>query len=97
MYLFLLSQEANTAPGAVVACIVVSRDDEMARHTHPDPSCAWMSYENCWGVTQFDHTLPVTDTIWCHPQQVQVEYLGEAADHLPPGVLLATQRQNQEM
>ena len=90
MYLFLLSQEVNTQPGAVVACLVAARDDEMARHIHPDPNMSWMSYENCWGRTMFDHTIPAEDSLWCHPHRVQVEYIGDAAEHLTPGVLMAT-------
>jgi hypothetical protein len=90
MYLYLLSQEANKNPGAVQACIVACRDDEMARYIHPDPKLAWMMYDNCWGQHMFDHTVPTHDSIWCHPHQVQVEFIGQAAEHLEPGVLMAT-------
>jgi hypothetical protein len=90
MYLFLLSQEVNKSPQGVKACLVVAQDDEFARHTHPDPAMTWMPYENCWGKTMFDHTMPCEDTIWVHPHNVQVEFMGEASDHLSPGVIMAT-------
>ncbi len=92
MHLFLLSQEANTRPGAVAGCIVVCRDEEMAPYMHPDSKCVWMPQDNCWGQSMFDHTVPIEDDLWCHPHQVQVEYVGEAAEHLEPGTLMAYRR-----
>ena len=92
MYLFLLSQEANQQPGSIVACIVVAPNMETAPYVHPDSSMLWMPYDNCWGKSMFDHAMPCEDTIWCHPHNVQVEFLGEASDHLDPGTLLATRR-----
>lgn len=91
MYLYLLTQESNKTPGCVVACIVVATDEEMARYIHPDTSITWMHYNNCWGKTMFDHTIPHEDTLWAHPYNVEVEFVGEASDHLQqPGVLMAT-------
>lgn len=88
MYLFLLYQDVLTEPGCIAACVVVSEHPDYANQMHPDPSKVWMSEQQCWGQYVCDHLVPADDGTWPAPDNVNVQFIGEAAEHLQPGPLL---------
>lgn len=92
MYLFLTWQDAVDHPGSVAACIVVARDPESACFMHPDPSIQWINELGCWGTLICDHLVPSDDQRWPSPDQVNAQFIGEAASHLQPGPILSQVR-----
>jgi hypothetical protein len=89
MHLFLLHQDQNRSPGMIEACVVVAPDDEYAQFMHPKyPDVRYDGYGNQWVRIAFDHPMPCGPEGWTSPHQVEVEYLGQAGNHLEPGVIL---------
>lgn len=74
--IYLISQDTNTNYDTYDSAIVCAASQEEARQIHPE------------GVHQiFPEKVGGT---WCQPSQVQVEYIGQAAYHIKPGVVLAS-------
>lgn len=75
MKLFRISQDANNGCDTYDSAIVAASDAEAARAIHPNGSDRWDGWSPSWA--------PSLD-------QVSVEYIGEAADNVPAGVVLAS-------
>ncbi len=76
MKLWLISQGVNNSYDTYDAAVVCAATEDEARHTCPGPG-AISSIGNLW-------------IGWCDPEYVRVEYLGEARDRMPAGVVLAS-------
>lgn len=85
MKLFLISQEH---PSSDTWCdaVVVAKDEVTARLTYPSDGVKWVEGE--WHLIKVNgSTTPWGYEDWAHPNDVKVEYLGEAAPHLKEGVI----------
>ena len=77
MKLYLLSTMSNDRPGAFSRAVVVAEDEGAASRMHPDGESAVS-------------TKPDLSSTWVSLDEVQVEYLGEAAPGAKAGVILAS-------
>lgn len=78
MKLYHLSQSVNNGYDTTSDIVVCAESEDEARNISPDGN--WRNQEN-WG-----------DWVsWAYtPDQVQVEYIGEAADHLKKGIICSS-------
>ncbi len=85
MRLFKISQTANTGYDTYDSAVICCGDDVQPQSFHPDGYCRWvnMQWEYASGG-RFYHSS------WVTPDQVIVEYLGEAGGNVPAGVVLAS-------
>lgn len=75
MKLFLISQTKNCGYDTHDSAVVVADDEAAARQINP-------SWGGGWGDTH---------STWCgKPEDVSVEYLGEARDGMPSNIVLAS-------
>ena len=79
MKLFLLSQKENTDWDTYDSLVVCAANEDEARKVHPEDRGDGSGW-----VIRYIHT-------WClTPEAVTVEYIGEAAPHVKPGVVLGS-------
>lgn len=87
MNIYLLSQSANTDYDTWDSCVVIAKDEEEARMTHPyyryfndDPND---EYNNWNGINKnYDG--------WCNAKYVSVELIGTAADGMERQVVCSS-------
>jgi hypothetical protein len=78
MKLYLLSQNQNTGYDTYSDLVVCAKDEEEARHIHPS-----QYKDNPWADYSY--------STWCMcPEDVDVEYIGEASEHLKKGIVCAS-------
>ncbi len=75
MKLYKLSQNENTGYDTYDSMVVCAKDADEARNIHP---------ENYWKQEGGIHG------VWCMPEKVKVEYIGEAASNVAAGVVCAS-------
>lgn len=80
MKLFKLSQDVNDGYDTFDSVIVAAENEDDARNIHPQ--------DNMFSdLPHWDDNYPV----WCErPDQVTVEYIGEARPDLPKGIILGS-------
>ena len=87
MNIYLLSQSKNTGYDTWDSCVVIAKDEEEARMTHPyyryfndDPND---EYNNWDGINRnYDG--------WCNAKYVSVELIGTAADGMERQVVCSS-------
>lgn len=75
MKLWRISQDANADYDTYDEAIVAAETEDAARETHPDGRSVRFDWDN---------------RTWCHPDKVKVEHIGEAAEGIAAGVVLAS-------
>jgi hypothetical protein len=81
MKLYRISQTENEDWDTYDSAVVCAPDEETARNISPS-GCVMQDKD--WRVSIYDQ-------VWCSsPDKVTVEYLGEAADNIQQGVILAS-------
>jgi len=74
MKLYLISQNSNSTYDTYDSAVVCALSVEEARNIHPG--------NDKWGRSL---------STWCNaPSDVTVEYIGEAQDAMPPGIVCAS-------
>jgi hypothetical protein len=79
--LYLISQNVNNDWDTYDSAVVAARDEDDAKHISPDPYADDDWYER-EGRSKF--------LDWCHPEDVKVEYIGEASPDIARGVVCAS-------
>jgi hypothetical protein len=85
--LYLLTQTKERGYDTYNACVVVATSKTSAQFTHPRHDYAWDGRR--WLMRD---TVPVFSSMggWCHPDHVEVTYLGVADSNLKLGVVCAS-------
>lgn len=93
MKLFRISQNVNDGYDTYDSAIVAAPDTEAARRVSPSAFYEWDGERGTW-VFRFadgrEEPWGFCDWWAPSPDQVNVEYIGEAADNVPAGVVLAS-------
>jgi hypothetical protein len=80
MKLYLLKQDTNNDYDTYDSCVVCAKDEDAARHIHPD--WEFQKGKEWWKEKRaYD---------WALIDDVQVTYIGEAAEYVGPGVVCAS-------
>jgi hypothetical protein len=77
MKLWHISQTVNRDYDTYDSAVVAAETEEAARMTHPNGNIEWGGTVPTWGS-------------WAAAKYVTVEYLGEAREGHPPGVVCAS-------
>jgi len=86
MKLFKISQTVNNGWDTFSDAVVVAPDETTAKTIHPD---SMSEYFEGWPFVQNadDSNFPRDDWVDT-PEEVKVEYIGEAAEHLSQGAVI---------
>ena len=93
MKLFRISQDTNNGYDTYDSAIVAASDAEAARCMSPSAHYEWDGERGTWLFCFADGRKKPERYFDCwaqSPDQVSVEYIGEAADNVPAGVVLAS-------
>ncbi len=93
MKLFRIYQDINRGYDTYDSAVVAAPDAEAARRISPDSFREWDAERSTWLFCFADGTKqPDADfSSWApHPDNVGVQYIGEADDKVPAGVVLAS-------
>lgn len=93
MKLFRISQTVNDNYDTYDSAIVAASDEESARRMSPCEFREWDDDRCTWVFRYADGTKKpeAHHSSWAeHIDNVSVEYIGEAADNVPAGVVLAS-------
>ena len=81
MKLYRLSQTVNNNYDTYDSCIVAAESEEEAAKIHP----GWYDGTTDWWENSYEGSC------WCYSiEDVECEYIGEAAEHITKGVVLAS-------
>jgi hypothetical protein len=83
MKLWLVSQGINNGYDTFDSMVVVAEQESDARKIHPAETWDWIDEEN-YNYWQYN-------SVWANtPEQVDIEYIGEAAPNTDAGIVLAS-------
>jgi hypothetical protein len=87
MNIYLLSQSVNTGYDTWDSCVVIAKDEEEARMTHPyyrffndDPNDEYNNWDG----------IDICSGAWCDAKYVSVELIGTAADGMERQVVCSS-------
>lgn len=88
MNLYLISQEANAEYGTYDSAVVCAASEDDARLIHPAGSPVRRMRPPAWGDHDGEVGWSWADDEWTSPDQVTVQLIGRAADHIKPGTVV---------
>ena len=87
MNIYLLSQSKNTGYDTWDSCVVIAKDEDEARMTHPyyryftdDPNDEYNNWDG----------IDISYDAWCNAKYVSVELIGTAADGMERQVVCSS-------
>ena len=91
MKLFKIWQEVNNGYDTYDSAIVAAESEEDARKSPVDVYCEWDDSENSWMFKYADGSRKrYNNHSWVHPDDVKVEYIGEAKEGTEKGVIISS-------
>ena len=91
MKLFKIWQEVNDNYDTYDSAIVAAESEEEARKSPVDVYYEWDDSENSWMFKYRDGSRKKENNYyWAHPDDIKVEYIGEAKEGTEKGVILAS-------
>lgn len=91
MKLYLISQSVNNGYNTYDSAVVAAESEDEAKEIHPSEYWILQSeYDDYWTRGNLTKSYEVTGCWAQRPSQVEVKYLGEAAEGTQSGVILAS-------
>jgi len=91
MKLYKIWQEVNRGHDTYDSAIVAAESEEEARKSQVDVYYEWDDSENSWMFECRDGSRKKENNYsWAHPDDIKVEYIGEAKEGTEKGVILAS-------
>ena len=89
MKLYLISQSVNNDWDTYDSAVVVAENETQAKHTSPCIHYVWK--DGCWNFVYSEVDVRKDEhSTWCEPEDVQVQYIGEASESTKLGVVLSS-------
>lgn len=92
MNIYLIFQNVNTGYDTYDSAVVVAEDQEQARRINPGQFHVWSNEQDSW-MFEYSDGRPAKkneDSTWTRPENVKVQYLGEAANKIKGRIICAS-------